>query len=285
MTKNNDTIFQKAVLNTNRKNIKCQISIDLPKGVFKKKCLLLSNALDKPFFYPFFMTVSIISIIVLLLCIFISNLFISAVVGISIAALIIMLYGIAAYKNSIDDRIRYYKMKVETFYNNDSFSKRNLLNVDTTNFTKDEICQLVKDSPSLIKAYQKTNGKTELLPKEWQWFNEKKYSLEIARNASNSNNIVYDIIKDEHVIGQITVNSKNNYINHLDILITDRTGTLSYEDNDSFFDTKVKCDILTAILTTFYDEQSKLQVNDNNKGFIELIIDYFNKPKYLASNN
>lgn len=50
MAKNNDTIFQKAVLNTNRKNINYQISINLPKGVFKKKCLLLSNALDKPFF-------------------------------------------------------------------------------------------------------------------------------------------------------------------------------------------------------------------------------------------
>lgn len=173
MAKNNDTIFQKAVLNTNRKNINYQISINLPKGVFKKKCLLLSNALDKPFFYSFFMTLSIINIIVLASCGFILNWF-TFMLALSLFILIITLYEIAAYKNSIDDRIRYYKMKVETFYNNDSFSKRNLLNVDTTNFTKDEICQLVKDSLSLIKAYQKTNGKTELLPKEWQWFNEKK---------------------------------------------------------------------------------------------------------------
>lgn len=53
MAKNNDTIFQKATLNTNRKNINYQISINLPKGAFKKKCLLLSNALDKPFFIHF----------------------------------------------------------------------------------------------------------------------------------------------------------------------------------------------------------------------------------------
>lgn len=280
MAKNNDTIFQKAVLNTNRKNINYQISINLPKGVFKKKCLLLSNALDKPFFYLFFMTLSIINIIVLVSCGFILNWF-TFMLALSLFILIITLYEIAAYKNSIDDRIRYYKMKVETFYNNDSFSKRNLLNVDATNFTKDEICQLVKDSPDLIKAYQKTNGKTELLPEKWQWFNKKKYSLEIARNASNNNNIVYDIIKNEYVIGQITANSKNNYINHLDILITDKTGTLSYENKDSILDLRAKSNILVA----YYNELAKLQVNDNNKGFIELIIDYFSKPKYLASNN
>ena len=280
MAKNNDTIFQKAVLNTNRKNINYQISINLPKGVFKKKCLLLSNALDKPFFYSFFMTLSIINIIVLVSCGFILN-WLTFMLALSLFILIITLYEIAAYKNSIDDRIRYYKMKVETFYNNDSFSKRNLLNVDTTNFTKDEICQLVKDSPSLIKAYQKTNGKTELLPEKWQWFNEKKYSLDIAKNASNNNNIVYDIIKNEYVIGQITANSKNNYINHLDILITDKTGTLSYENKDSLLDLRAKSNILVA----YYNELAKLQVNDNNKGFIELIIDYFSKPKYLASDN
>lgn len=281
MTKNNDTIFQKAELNTNRKNIKCQISIDFPKGAFKQKCLRLSNALDKPFFYPFFMAASIISIIVLLLCIPISNSLISVVVAISIAALLIPLYDIVAYKDTIADRIIYYKMKVETFYNNDSFSKRNLLNVDTTNFTKDEIYQLVKYSPSLINAYQKTNGKTEWLPKEWQWFNERKYSLDIAKNASNNNNIVYDIIKNEHVIGQITANNKNNHINHLDILIADKTGTLSYEDKGHFSNSKVKSNILVA----YYNELAKLQVNDNNKGLVELIIDYFSKPKYLASNN
>lgn len=280
MTKNNDTIFQKAALNTNRKNINYQISIKLPKGVFKKKRLLLSNALDKPFFYPFLITLSIINIIALVSCGFILNWF-TFMMAVSLSILIIMLYDVATYKNSIADRIRYYKMKVETFYNNDGFSKKNLLNVDTTSFTKDEICQLVKDSPSLINAYQKTNGKTELLPKEWQWFNEKKYSLDIAKNTLTSNNIIYNIIKNEHVIGQITVNNKNSYINHLDILITDKTGTLSYENKDSLLDLRAK----SNILVTYYDELSKLQVNDNNKGFIELIIDYFSKPKYLASNN
>lgn len=252
----------------------------MPKGAFKKKCLLLSNALDKPFFYPFFMALSIINIIVLVSCGFILNWF-TFMMAVSLFILIITLYDIAAYKNSIDDRIRYYKMKIETFYNNNSFSKKSLLNVDTINFTKDEICQLVKDSPSLIKAYQKTNGKTEWLPKEWQWFNEKKYLLDIAKNASNNNNIVYDIIKNEYVIGQITANSKNNYINHLDILITDKTGTLSYENKDSLLDLRAKSNILVA----YYNELSKLQVNDNNKGLVELIIDYFSKPKYLASNN
>lgn len=280
MAKNNDTIFQKATLNTNRKNINYQISINLPKGAFKKKCLLLSNALDKPFFYPFFMILSIINIIVLVSCGFILNWF-TFMMAVSLFILIITLYYIVAYKNSIDDRIRYYKMKVETFYNNDSFSKRNLLNVDTTTFTKDEICQLVKDSPSLIKAYQKTNGKTELLPKEWQWFNEKKYSLDIAKNTLTSNNIIYNIIKNEYVIGQITVNNKNSYINHLDILITNKTGMLSYENKDSLLDLRAKSNILVA----YYNELAKLQVNDNNKGFIELIIDYFSKPKYLVSNN
>jgi len=39
------------------------------------------------------------------------------------------------------------------------------------------------------------------------------------------------------------------------------------------------------ILVAYYNDLAKLQVNDNNKGLVELIIDYFSKPKYLASNN
>lgn len=276
MTKNNDTIFQKATLNTNRKNIKLQISIDLPKGTFKKKCLLLSNALDKPFFYPFFMTVSIINVITVVLCGFILNWF-TFIMTLSLFILVITLYDISAYKDTIADRIRYYKTKVKTFYNNDGFSKRSLLDVDTTNFTKDEICQLVEYSPDLIKAYQKANGKTELLPKEWQWFNKKKYSLKNGLENIDKSNKCYDIIKNEYVIGKIVVNRENHYINHFEVLTISKNDLVLADERKN------------SLLDMYYTELAKLYSENNiknkNESVIGLVINYFKKPKKISNNN
>jgi len=37
MTKNNDIMFQKATLNTNRRNVYTQISVNVPKESFRQK--------------------------------------------------------------------------------------------------------------------------------------------------------------------------------------------------------------------------------------------------------
>lgn len=201
-----------------------------------------------------------------------------SVITLTVASLTSLVFlSLGFISQSILIQVKQHKVKTQILYNNDSFSKKSLLGVDTTNFTESELCQLVKYSPNLIKAYQKANGKTELLPKEWQWLNEKKYSLKIGLENVDKSNKCYDIIKNEYVIGKIVVNRENHYINHFEVLTISKNDLVLADERKN------------SLLDMYYTELAKLYSENNienkNESVIELVINYFKKPKKISNNN
>lgn len=271
MATNNSTLFQKATLNTNRRNVYAQISVDW------------ANELNAQFF-----GIALIFIIALPAC----TLFFKfgsialksqlldhiSVITLTVASLISLVFLSLGFINqSILIQVKQHKVKTKILYNNDSFSKKSLRDVDTTNFTESELCQLVEHSLDLIKAYQKANGKTELLPKEWQWFNKKNYLLKNGLENVDKSNKCYDIIKNEYVIGKIVINRENHYINHFEVLTISKNDLVLADEHKN------------SLLDTYYTELAKLYSENNienkNKNMIELVINYFRKSKGVSNNN
>lgn len=271
MTKNNDIMFQKAALNTNRRNVYAQISVDW------------ANELNAQFF-----GIALIFIIALLACTYFLKFGSIAlksqlldhisVITLTVASLTSLVFlSLGFISQSILIQVKQHKVKTQILYNNDSFSKKSLRGVDTTNFTESELCQLVEHSLDLIKAYQKANGKTELLPKEWQWFNKKNYLLKNGLENVDKSNKCYDIIKNEYVIGKIVVNRENHYINHFEVLTISKNDLVLADERKN------------SLLDMYYTELAKLYSENNienkNKSMIELVINYFKKSKKISNNN
>lgn len=271
MATNNSTLFQKATLNTNRRNVYAQISVDW------------ANELNAQFF-----GIALIFIIALPAC----TLFFKfgsialksqlldhiSVITLTVASLISLVFLSLGFINqSILIQVKQHKVKTKILYNNYGFSKKSLRDVDTTNFTESELCQLVEHSLDLIKAYQKTNGKTELLPKEWQWFNKKNYLLKNGLENVDKSNKCYDIIKNEYVIGKIVVNRENHYINHFEVLTISK--------NDLVLADERKNNLLDMYYTELAKLYSENNIEDKNESMIKLIINYFKKPKKISNNN
>ena len=279
MTKNNDTIFQKAALNTNRRNVYAQISVDVPKESFRQKHFQWANELNAQFFDK-----ALIFVIALAVCAFFlkfggfvsENQLLDDIASITmIVALLIFLFLIFI-SPSITIQVKQHKVKTKILYNNYGFSKKSLLGVDTTNFTESELCQLVEHSLDLIKAYQKANGKTELLPKEWQWFNKQNYLLKNSLENVDKSNKCYDIIKNEYVIGKIVVNRENHYINHFEVLTISKNDLVLADERKN------------SLLDMYYTELAKLYSENNienkNESIIGLVINYFRKSKGISNN-
>lgn len=271
MTKNNDIMFQKAALNTNRRNVYAQISVDW------------ANELNAQFF-----GIALIFIIALPACTYFLKFGSIAlksqlldhisVITLTVASLTSLVFlSLGFISQSILIQVKQHKVKTQILYNNDSFSKKSLRGVDTTNFTESELCQLVEHSLDLIKAYQKANGKTELLPKEWQWFNKKNYLLKNGLENVDKSNKCYDIIKNEYVIGKIVVNRENHYINHFEVLTISKNDLVLADERKN------------SLLDMYYTELAKLYSENNienkNKSMIELVINYFKKSKKISNNN
>lgn len=280
MTKNNDIMFQKAALNTNRKNVYAQISVNVPKESFRQKCFQWANELNAQFF-----GIALIFVIALAFCalfldigsIVSKNQLLDYITVITFIAASLIFLFLIFISQPILIQVRQHKVKVKILYNNYGFSKKSLRDVDTTNFTESELCQLVEHSLALIKAYQKANGKTELLPKEWQWFNKKNYLLKNGLQNVDKSNKCYDIIKNEYVIGKIVVNRENHYINHFEVLTISKDDLVLANEHKN------------SLLDTYYTELAKLYSENNienkNKNMIELVINYFRKSKGVSNNN
>lgn len=79
--------------------------------------------------------------------------------------------------------------------------------INTNNFNKLEICQLLQHANDLA-IYQKNKNNMALLPAEWQWLKQKGYQLEI-NNKYGSDSKQFSILKNSLVICQIVIDSKN----------------------------------------------------------------------------
>lgn len=267
MPRNNSTLFQKAALNTNRRNVYAQISVNVPKESFRQKCFQWANEFGIALNFVIALLILFLEIgsiaLKSQLLVYIS------VIAFTVAALISLFLDFIS--QSILIQVRQHKVKVKILYNNYGFSKKSLRGVDTTNFTESELCQLVEHSLDLIKAYQKANGKTELLPKEWQWFNKKNYLLKNDLENVDKSNKCYDIIKNEYVIGKIVVNRENHYINHFEVLTISKNDLILADERKN------------SLLDVYYTELAKLYSENNienkNESVLELVINYFKKPK------
>ena len=79
--------------------------------------------------------------------------------------------------------------------------------INTNNFNKLEICQLLQHGNDLA-MHQKNKNNLALLPLEWQWLNQKGYQLEI-NNKYGSDSKQLSILKNSLVICQIVIDNKN----------------------------------------------------------------------------
>lgn len=279
MPRNNSTLFQKAALNTNRRNVYAQISVNVPKESFRQKCFQWVNELNAQFF-----GIALIFVIALAFCalfldigsIVSKNQLLDYITVITFIAASLIFLFLIFISQPILIQVRQHKVKVKILYNNYGFSKKSLRGIDTTNFTESELCQLVEHSLDLIKAYQKANGKTELLPKEWQWFNKKNYSLKTGLEDIDKSNKCYDIIKNEYVIGKIVVNRENHYINHFEVLTISKNDLVLADERKN------------SLLDMYYTELAKLysenSIENKNESIIGLVINYFRKSKGISNN-
>lgn len=90
---------------------------------------------------------------------------------------------------------------------NEEITDDRLAEINTNNFNKLEICQLLQHGNDLA-MHQKNKNNMALLPSEWQWLNQKDYQLEI-NNKYGSDSKQLSILKNSLVICQIVIDSKN----------------------------------------------------------------------------
>ena len=90
---------------------------------------------------------------------------------------------------------------------NEEITDDRIAKINTNNFNKLEICQLLQHGSDLA-MHQKNKNNMALLPAEWQWLNQKGYQLEI-NNKYGSDSKQLSILKNSLVICQIVIDSKN----------------------------------------------------------------------------
>ena len=101
-----------------------------------------------------------------------------------------------------------FKTNFEIVVSNEEITDDRLAEINTNNFNKLEICQLLQHGNDLAAMYQKNKNNVALLPSEWQWLNQKGYQLEI-NNKYGSDSKQFSILKNSLVICQIVIDSKN----------------------------------------------------------------------------
>lgn len=99
------------------------------------------------------------------------------------------------------------KTNYELVSSNKEITDDRIAEINTNNFNKLEICQLLQYGSDLV-IYQKNKNNMALLPAEWQWLNQKGYQLEI-NNKYGSDSKQLSILKNSLVICQIVIDSKN----------------------------------------------------------------------------
>lgn len=101
-----------------------------------------------------------------------------------------------------------FKTNYELVSPNEEITDDRIAEINTNNFNKLEICQLLQHGNDLAAMHQKNKNKMALLPAEWQWLKQKGYQLEI-NNKYGSDSKQLSILKNSLVICQIVIDSKN----------------------------------------------------------------------------
>ena len=99
------------------------------------------------------------------------------------------------------------KTNYELVSPNKEITDDRITEINTNNFNKLEICQLLQHGNDLA-MYQKNKNNMALLPLEWQWLKQKGYQLEI-NNKYGSDSKQLSILKNSLVICQIVIDNKN----------------------------------------------------------------------------
>lgn len=99
------------------------------------------------------------------------------------------------------------KTNYELVSPNKEITDDRITEINTNNFNKLEICQLLQHGNDLA-MHQKNKNNMALLPAEWQWLNQKGYQLEI-NNKYGSDSKQLSILKNSLVICQIVIDNKN----------------------------------------------------------------------------
>ena len=100
------------------------------------------------------------------------------------------------------------KTNYELVSPNKEITNDRIAEINTNNFNKLEICQLLQHGNDLAIMHQKNKNNITLLPSEWQWLKQKGYQLEI-NNKYGSDSKQLSILKNSLVICQIVIDSKN----------------------------------------------------------------------------
>lgn len=100
-----------------------------------------------------------------------------------------------------------FKTNFELVLPNEEITDDRIVEINTNNFNKLEICQLLQHGSDLA-MHQKNKNNMALLPAEWQWLNQKDYQLEI-NNKYGSDSKQLSILKNSLVICQIVIDNKN----------------------------------------------------------------------------
>lgn len=98
------------------------------------------------------------------------------------------------------------KTNYELVSPNEEITDDRIAEINTNNFNKLEICQLLQHGSDLA-MHQKNKNNMALLPAEWQWLKQKGYQLEI-NNKYGSDSKQLSILKNSLVICQIVIDSK-----------------------------------------------------------------------------
>lgn len=99
------------------------------------------------------------------------------------------------------------KTNCELVSPNKKITDDRIAEINTNNFNKLEICQLLQHGSDLA-MHQKNKNNIALLPLEWQWLKQKGYQLEI-NNKYGSDSKQLSILKNSLVICQIVIDNKN----------------------------------------------------------------------------